>query len=159
MDPRRGAAAGDGAGDEGLPVHVAPPVSAARRRVTSCHSAPSLPEEPDQCFVARPLELGDGPAGRLAVRAVDQLLPQLVGERRRFHPRPRLEQRRPELVEAVRHPAFAAGEVERQPGADDRPAQARAVHDRPVDLLDGRFTGGDHVQHLAPQRLLEPAWR
>jgi hypothetical protein len=60
------------------------------------------------------------------------------------------------VVEHVRHAALAAGEVEGQHRAVDRPAQPGAGGDRQVDLLDGCLTGVDHVQRLAPERLLQP---
>src|SRR5215470_13941985 len=60
------------------------------------------------------------------------------------------------MVEHVRHPALAAGQMKGQHRAHLGPPQPRPVGDRVVDLLDGRLPGVDHVQRLAPQRLLEP---
>jgi hypothetical protein len=108
------------------------------------------------------------PASRSATRLVDRaaaasrsqpgdhLVAQLRRELGRLEPGPGRLQRRPEVVEHVRHPALAAGQVEGQHRPLHRPAQARAVGDRQVDLLDRRLPLGDHVQRLAPQRLLQP---
>ncbi len=60
------------------------------------------------------------------------------------------------MIQHVAHAAFAARQVEDQAGAPDRPAQARTVGDRRVQLLGGRDTVIDQMQDFAPERLLQP---
>ena len=97
--------------------------------------------------VADPLELA-GKAARLVIRLCGELRDQLVRELRHIGElRPRPLERRSELLQEVTHSFLAARDAVRHEGAHLRPAQARGVPDRVVDLLDGR----DVVVH-EPQR-------
>ena len=110
----------------------------------------------DQIVIAQPLELADRAAGRLRLRTGDHLVDEPFGELRRLELGPRPLQARSELPQHVAHAGLAAGEVVDEVGAHRGPAQARAVDDRIVQLAGSGHVLVDHVQDLAPQRLLQP---
>src|SRR6266849_2900893 len=60
-----------------------------------------------------------------------------------------------ELLEKMRHPAAAAGEVKGQMRSHQRPAQPRTLADRGVDVGDAGDAAGKEMDGLAPQRGLQ----
>ena len=110
----------------------------------------------DQVVVPQSLQLADRASGGLRLRARDHLVDQRLGQLRGLESGPRPFQARSELPEHVTHAALTAGQVIDQAGAHGRPAQARAVHDRVVELAGGGHALIHHVQELAPQRFLQP---
>jgi hypothetical protein len=80
---------------------------------------------------------------------------KVLGELRRLQLGPRPLQTRPELRQHVPHAALAARQVVDQVRAHRRPAQSRAIDDRFIELAGGGDAVVDHVQNLAPQRLLQ----
>ena len=114
-------------------------------------------EEPHQHPVAQLLELARRLPARLRVGLLGDLLHELVrqlGDVGQMRPRP-LE-RRPELVEEMAHSLLTARDAIREVRPHERPAQAGAVADRVVHLLDRGDAVVDEPERLAPQRLEQP---
>ena len=109
--------------------------STASRRATS--SAGSMPAS-SSSTPATSLATSSGVSGDLP-----QVAPPLLG-------------RRAEVLEDVRDAARAAGQVLVDERPEHRPAQARAVGDRGVDVGDGRDAALDQRVGLLPQRGLQP---
>ena len=114
-------------------------------------------QEPDEHPVPQPLELARREPARLCVRLGGDRFHQLVGQLGNVgQVRPRPLERRPELAEEVAHSLLAAGDAVGEEGAHERPAQAGAVADRVVDLLDRRDPVVHEPERLAPERLEQP---
>jgi hypothetical protein len=108
----------------------------------------------DEAVVAHLLQLTDRAVARLRVRLSHELVDQSIRQIRHVGQlRPRQAQRRPELRHEVAHAVLAAGDPVRQERAEERPAQAGAVADRVIYLLDGRDVVVDEPERFAPQRL------
>ncbi len=91
----------------------------------------------------------------LFLRALDHTIDELRRERGSNQLGPRPLQSGTELVEHVAHPVLATGEVEREIGAHERPAETGPVGDRIVELSGCRDVVGDEMEDLPPHGLLE----